>query len=57
MRRQLSNIAPLVLVVVGLAILLYPTISNFLIERNASRAVERYSEERRGGPGYSGRRA
>ena len=44
MRRRLSNIAPLVLVVVGLAILLYPTISNFLIERNASRAVERYSE-------------
>lgn len=44
MRRRLSNIAPLVLVVVGLAILLYPTISNFLIERNASRAVEHYSE-------------
>ncbi len=44
MGRRLSNIAPLVLVVVGLAVLLYPTISNFLIERNASRAVERYSE-------------
>lgn len=44
MGRRLSNIAPLVLVVVGLAVLLYPTISNFLIERNASRAVEHYSE-------------
>lgn len=44
MGRRLSNIAPLVLILVGLAVLLYPTLSNFLIERNASRAVERYSE-------------
>lgn len=44
MGRRLSNIAPLVLILVGLAVLLYPTVSNFLIERNASRAVEHYSE-------------
>lgn len=44
MRRRLSNIAPLVLVVVGLAILLYPTISNFLIEQNASRMIESYGD-------------
>lgn len=44
MRRRLSNIAPLVLVVVGLAILLYPTISNFLIEQNASRMIESYDD-------------
>lgn len=44
MKKRLSNIAPLILVLVGLAILLYPTISNFLIEQNASRAIERYSE-------------
>ena len=44
MRRRLSNIAPLVLVLVGLAILLYPTISNFLIEQNASRMIESYGD-------------
>ena len=44
MKQRLSNIAPLILVLVGLAILLYPTVSNFLIEQNASRAIERYSE-------------
>ena len=44
MGRRLSNIAPLVLILVGLAVLLYPTVSNFLIERNASRVVQRYGE-------------
>ena len=44
MRRRLSSIAPLVLVLVGLAILLYPTISNFLIEQNASRMIESYGD-------------
>lgn len=44
MKTRLSNIAPLVLVLVGLAILLYPTISNFLIEQNASRMIESYDD-------------
>ncbi len=44
MGRRLSNMAPLVLILVGLAVLLYPTVSNFLIERNASRVVQRYGE-------------
>lgn len=44
MGRRLSNIAPLVLILVGLVVLLYPTVSNFLIERNASRVVQRYGE-------------
>ena len=44
MQRRLSSIAPLVMVMVGLAILLYPTISNFLIEQNASRMIESYDD-------------
>lgn len=32
------------MVMVGLAILLYPTISNFLIEQNASRMIESYDD-------------
>ena len=44
MKKRLPNIGPLVLVLVGLAILLYPTISNYLIEQNSSRVIERYSE-------------
>lgn len=44
MLRRLSNCAPLVMVMVGLAILLYPTISNFLIEQNASRMIESYDD-------------
>ena len=44
MGKRLSNIAPLALILVGLAVLLYPTVSNFLIERNASRVVQRYGE-------------
>lgn len=32
------------MVMVGLAILLYPTISNFLIEQNASRMIESYGD-------------
>ncbi|CDD41120.1 putative uncharacterized protein [Collinsella sp. CAG:398] len=44
MRRRLSSIAPLVMVMVGLTILLYPTISNFLIEQNASRMIESYDD-------------
>ena len=44
MKGRLSNIGPVVLVLVGLAILLYPTISNFLIEQNSSRVIEHYTE-------------
>lgn len=40
--KRLRDIAPILVVVVGLAIMLYPTISNFLVERNASRVVSGY---------------
>lgn len=40
--KRLRDIAPILVVVVGLAIMLYPTMSNFLVERNASRVVSGY---------------
>lgn len=42
MRKRIGDVLPLVLVVVGLCFLLYPTISNFLVERNASRVISDY---------------
>ena len=42
MRKRLGDFLPLILVVVGLGILLYPTVSNFLVERNASRVISNY---------------
>ena len=44
MRRLSRRLAPLIVVLAGLAILLYPTVSNYLIERNASRVIQRYGE-------------
>ena len=44
MRRLSGRLAPLIVVLAGLAILLYPTVSNYLIERNASRVIQRYGE-------------
>lgn len=42
--KRLRDIFPLLVVLVGLAIMAYPTISNFLVERNASRVVSAYQE-------------
>lgn len=42
MRKRPGDFLPLILVVVGLGILLYPTVSNFLVERNASRVISNY---------------
>lgn len=40
----LSRFVPPLVVLAGIALLLYPTVSNFLIERNASHVVQRYGE-------------
>ena len=40
--KRVRNILPVLVILVGLLILLYPTISNFLIEQNSSRAVASY---------------
>lgn len=42
MRKRFGDFLPLILVGIGLCILLYPTVSNFLVERNASRVIENY---------------
>lgn len=42
MRKRLGDFLPLILVGIGLCILLYPTVSNFLVERNSSRVIENY---------------
>lgn len=42
MLKKLLNILPALVVIGGLALLLYPTVSNFLVEQNASRAVGSY---------------
>lgn len=40
--KRVRDILPLLVILAGLLVLLYPTISNFLIEQNASRAVASY---------------
>lgn len=40
--KRVRNILPVLVILAGLLILLYPTISNFLIEQNSSRAVASY---------------
>ncbi|KAB5606315.1 class C sortase [Bifidobacterium jacchi] len=40
--KKLRGIAPLLVIAMGLLVLFYPTISNFLIMRNASRVVSNY---------------
>lgn len=42
MRKRLGDFLPLILVGIGLCVLLYPTVSNFLVERNSSRVIENY---------------
>ena len=42
MKRKLRGLVPLLVIAIGLLVLFYPTISNFLVMRNASRAVTNY---------------
>ena len=42
MREKLRAFAPLLVVLIGLGILLYPSISNYTVMHNASRAVSAY---------------
>ncbi|NEG88663.1 class C sortase [Bifidobacterium aerophilum] len=42
MIRKLRGLMPLVIITIGLLVLFYPTISNFLVMKNASRAVTNY---------------
>lgn len=42
MRRVIGNILPVLVILVGLGFLLYPSVSNFLVEMNGSRAVSAY---------------
>ena len=42
MRKRVRDILPILVILAGLFVLLYPTISNFLVEQNASRAVASY---------------
>ena len=39
MVKKLRGLAPLLVIVIGLLVLFYPTISNFLVMKNASRVV------------------
>lgn len=40
--KRVRDILPLLVILAGLLVLLYPTVSNFLIEQNASRAIASY---------------
>ena len=42
MVKKLRGLAPLLVIAIGLLVLFYPTISNFLVMKNASRAVTNY---------------
>lgn len=42
MRKRVRDILPILVILAGLLVLLYPTISNYLVEKNASRAVASY---------------
>ena len=42
MSKRIRDILPILVILVGLLVLLYPTISNFLVEQNASRSVASY---------------
>ncbi|MBT1162906.1 class C sortase [Bifidobacterium sp. SO1] len=45
MGKKLRGLMPLVVIVVGLLVLFYPTISNFLVMKNASRVVGNYDSK------------
>lgn len=42
MSKRVRDILPILVILAGLLVLLYPTISNYLVEQNASRAVASY---------------
>ena len=42
MNKRVRDILPILVILAGLLFLLYPTISNYLVEKNASRAVASY---------------
>ena len=42
--KRVRDILPMLVILAGLLVLLYPTISNYLIEQNASRAVASYDQ-------------
>lgn len=42
MNKRVRDILPILVILAGLLVLLYPTISNYLVEKNASRAVASY---------------
>lgn len=42
--KRLRDILPILVILAGLLVLLYPTLSNYLVERNASRAVAAYNQ-------------
>ena len=42
MNKRVRDILPILVILAGLLVLLYPTISNYLVEQNASRAVASY---------------
>lgn len=44
MKRIIGNILPIAVILIGLGFLLYPSVSNFLVELNGSRAVASYDE-------------
>lgn len=45
MRKHLSTIIIIVMFIVGLSVLLYPEISNYINQKHASRAISEYSEK------------
>ena len=44
MSKRVRDILPILVILAGLLVLLYPTISNYLVEKNATRAVSSYDK-------------
>ena len=44
MKRIVGNVLPVLVILIGLGFLLYPSLSNFLVEVNGSRAVASYDD-------------
>lgn len=44
MKRIIANLTIVIIFLVGLSVLLYPTVSDYLNEKNSSRAIARYDE-------------
>ena len=43
-RRRVINILAVLVILIGCSVLLYPTISNYLIQRNSTYAIDSYNE-------------